>query len=106
MELDEARSHPWASDILNQAAEKDGAAPARKEERKTIQYSQLKLPGVPSLMFVFLVMKHFGRWGKEANKYLQELSQTASHGLGKNNCKEFHTLLTEPLFNNIVAVQH
>ena len=89
VEVDVALSHPWASDTLNQAAEKDGAAAARRGDRKTIKYSYLQLPGAPSLRFVPLVMEHFGRWGEEANKYLQELSQRASDDSGKNNCKEF-----------------
>ena len=36
VELDVALSHPRASDILNQTGEKDGAAAARRDERKTM----------------------------------------------------------------------
>ena len=60
-----------------------------RQTEETIKYSQLKLPGTPSLRFVPLVMKRCGRWGEEANKYLQELSQRATDDSGKNNCKEF-----------------
>ena len=82
MEIDVALLHPWAPDSLNQAAEKDGAAAARREKRKTIKYSQLKLPGAPSLRLVCLVMEHFGHWGEEANRYLQELPVT--EGIGRS----------------------
>ncbi|XP_062498931.1 uncharacterized protein LOC134176271 [Corticium candelabrum] len=75
VELDVALSHPWASDIVSQAAEKDGAAAARREDRKTKKYSELKLAGMSSMRFVPLVMEHFGRWGEEATNYLQELSR-------------------------------
>ncbi|XP_062504332.1 uncharacterized protein LOC134181136 [Corticium candelabrum] len=89
VELDVALSHPWASDIVSQAAEKDGAAAARREDRKTKKYSELKLAGMSSMRFVPLVMEHFGRWGEEATKYLQELSRRSCDDAGNNNCNEF-----------------
>ncbi|XP_062508840.1 uncharacterized protein LOC134185080 [Corticium candelabrum] len=88
-ELDVALSHPWASDILCQAALRDGAAATRREDRKFSKYSQIKLPGMASMKFVPLVMEHFGRWGDEATKYLQELSQRSTDDAGNHNSKAF-----------------
>ena len=41
------------------------------------------------MRFVPLVMEHFGRWGEEATKYLQELSRRSCDDAGNNNCNEF-----------------
>ena len=41
-----------------------------------------------SMRFVPLVMEHFGRWGEEATKYLQELSRRSCDDAGNNNCNE------------------
>ncbi|XP_062503560.1 uncharacterized protein LOC134180430 [Corticium candelabrum] len=89
VELNVALSHPWASSILNQAAEKDQAAAARREERKTIKYSQFKLHGAPPLRFVPLVMEHSVRWGKEVNKHLQKLYRGHQTIQAKTTAREF-----------------
>ena len=41
------------------------------------------------MKFVPLVMEHFGRWGDEATKYLQELSQRSTDDAGNHNSKAF-----------------
>ena len=75
MELDVSLSHPWCVDILPKAAREDGAAAARREEKKVEKYKSKRLPGGVILNFVPLVMEHFGRWGLEAQKFLSYLSQ-------------------------------
>ena len=75
MELDVSLSHPWCVDILPNAAREDGAAAARREEKKVEKYKSKRLPGGVILNFVPLVMEHFGRWGLEAQKFLSYLSQ-------------------------------
>ena len=89
VELDIALSHPWAKDILSQAADKDGAAAMRREDRKRAKYSQLHLPGTSHLSLIPLVFEHFGRWGEAAASYLQKLSERSRDDLGKKNSKEF-----------------
>ena len=61
----------------------------QQSQRGNNKIQSTQLPGTPSLRFVPLVMEHCGRWGKEANKHLQELSQRATDDSGKNYCKEF-----------------
>ena len=62
VELDVSLAHPWCVDILSKATREDGAAAARREEKKVKKYQSKVLPGGLSLNFVPLVMEHFGRW--------------------------------------------
>ena len=47
----------------------EGAAAARRKDRKLARYEKEKHPGVLSVRVVPLVLEHFGRWGKKAETY-------------------------------------
>ena len=82
-------AHPWCVDILSKAAREDGAAAARREEKKVEKYQSKVLPGGLSLNFVPLVMEHFGRWGNEAQTFLSHLSQLCKNINLDNSPQDF-----------------
>ena len=45
---------------------------ARREDRKLARYEEGKHSGGLSVRVVPLVLKHFGRWGKKAETYLDD----------------------------------
>ena len=78
MELDISLAHPWALDALPKAALEDGTAATRRETLKNDKHANKAHPCGTTLNFIPLVMEHFGRWGQEAPKYLNQLSSTAT----------------------------
>ena len=74
VELDVALAHPWSSDIFPTSATTDGAAASRREERKKARYDRERYPGGLSVKVTPLVLEHFGRWGKQGEEYLDQLS--------------------------------
>ena len=71
VELDIPLAHPWALDTLPKAA-------TQREMLKDAKYAKKARPCGTTLNFILLVMKHFGWWGQEAQKYLNNLSSTAT----------------------------
>ena len=61
------------------------AAAARREDRKLARYEKEKHPGGLSVRAVPLVLEHFGRWGKKAETYLDDLSRRSKDDFGKSN---------------------
>ena len=90
VELDIALAHPWSLDIFPTSATMEGAAAARREDRKLARYEKEKHPGGLSVRVVPLVLEHFGRQGKKAETYLDDLSKKRSKDdFGKSNRAEF-----------------
>ena len=85
VELDIALAHPWSSDIFPTSATMERAAAARREDRKLARYEKEKHPGGLSVRAVPLVLEHFGRWGKKAETYLDDLSRRSKDDFGKSN---------------------
>ena len=75
IKLDVSLAHPCCADILSRAAREDGAATVRREERKVEKYQLKILPGGLCVNFMPLVMEHFGRWRRQAQSFLSQLSQ-------------------------------
>ena len=75
VELDISLAHSWSSDIFPTSATIEGAAAARREGRKLARYEKEKHPGGLFVRVVPLVLEHFGRWGKKAETYLDDLSK-------------------------------
>ena len=65
------------------------AAAARREDRKLARYEKQKHPGRLFVRVVPLVLEHFGRWGKKAETYLDDLSKQSKDDFGKSNRAEF-----------------
>ena len=65
MELDVALAHPWAKDILLQAATTGGSAALRRKQITENKYREKRLPGGYSPTVVPLVFEHFGHWWKK-----------------------------------------
>ncbi len=61
-----------------------------REERKRKKYAKLALSGggTTSPTLVLLVFEHFGRWGQEAERYLNTLASRARDCEGKKNDSE------------------
>ena len=89
MELDVALAHPWSSDIFPTSATTDGAAASRREERKKARYDRERYPGGLSVKVTPLVLEHFGRWGKQGEEYLDQLSKRSTDDFGRPNRAEF-----------------
>ena len=89
VELDISLAHPWSSDIFPTSASKDGAAASKREDRKVARYERERYPGGLSVRVVPLVVEHFGRWGKKAEAYLDDLSKRSRDGFGRLNRAEF-----------------
>ena len=62
---------------------------ARREDRKLARYEEGKHSGGLSVRVVPLVLKHFGRWGKKAETYLDDLSKRSNDDFEKSNRPEF-----------------
>ena len=76
LDLDVALTHPWQKDFILHTASEDGFAAAHMENIKRRKYSsnQLHLHGSSSSPdFKPLVFEHFGRWGSDAEVYLNLL---------------------------------
>ena len=65
------------TDTLPKAALEDGTAATRREMLKMTNTPKRHVL-VETLNFIPLVMEHFGRWGQEAQEYLNELLSTAT----------------------------
>ena len=85
VDLDIELAHPWSSDIFPTSATMEGAATVRREDRKLALYEKEKHPGGLSVRVVPLVLEHFGRWGKKAETYLDDLSKRSKDDFGKSN---------------------
>ena len=88
-ELDVSMAHPWALDVVSNAAAVDGAAAYRREELKRSLYRSKSLPGGVAPNFVPLVMEHFGRWGMDAQNFLNQLSLIKKHVNLANSVQNF-----------------
>ena len=63
-------AHPFSKDIVKRASEETGHAAG-----KIVKYqNQITLTG-GAPKFVPLVFEHFGNWGNEVDKFLNELSK-------------------------------
>ena len=82
-------THSWSSDIFSTSATTDGAAACRREERKKARYAKETYPGGMSVQVVPLVMDHFGRWEKQAEAYLDQLSETSGDECGQLDRAKF-----------------
>ena len=66
-----------------------------RENLKRNKYDQQCLPGGEHFRFVPLVLEHFGRWGVQAETYLDELSRRAFDCYGGNARAAFKSLWRE-----------
>ena len=91
IDLDVAFAHPWSSEVLSKSTEEDEFAASAREKRKRKKYAKLALfcGGTTSPTLVSLVFEHFGRWGQEAERYLNTLASRARDCEGKKNHSEF-----------------
>ena len=64
-------------------------AASKREDRKVARYERERYPGGLSVTVVPLVGAHFGRWGKKAEAYLDDLSKRSRDGFGRLNRAEF-----------------
>ena len=90
-DLDISLAHPWRADILSYASWEDGVAALKREEKKIEKYQQEARPGGSAPNLIPLVFEHFGRWGSEAEKFLNKLSKRSRNEEGKLNASEFKT---------------
>ena len=91
IELDISISHPWAGHTLSQSAIEDGVAAAKREQEKIQKYAnELDIWGNPSSC-IPIVFEHFGRWGKQANQFLHQLSLQSVNEDRSPNRHEFKT---------------
>ena len=75
IELDVSLAHPWALDVVSKAAKEEGAAGLKRESLKESLYASRDRPAsLNTTSFVPLVFEHFGRWGLEAQKFLNHLA--------------------------------
>ena len=72
-ELDISLAHPWSKDAVKKAAKENGCAATTREKRKRVKYNQERLPGESCPYFTPVVFEHFGLWGVEAEKLLNNL---------------------------------
>ena len=90
MELDVALTHPWSSDIFPTSATTAATtAASRREERKKATYDRERYPGGLSVKVTPLVLEHFGRWGKQGEEYVDQLSKRSTNDFGRPNRAEF-----------------
>ena len=82
VELDIALAHPWSSNIFPTSDTMEVAAAARREDRKLARYEREKHPGGLSVRVATLLLEHFGRWGKKAETYLDDLSKRSKDEFG------------------------
>ena len=84
-------AHPWAQQILSQAALEDGAAASKRELEKAQKYGgEWNMWGRTSNC-IALVFEHFGRWGQDAVDFLNRLSHQSTDEDGRSNGREFKT---------------
>ena len=82
-----------------------GAATARREDKKLAHYEKEKHPGELSVRVVPLVLEHFGRWGKKAETYLHDLSKRSKDDFGNQTRQSLKTINVKELpFNCNVAM--
>ena len=74
-----------------------GSNAARREDRKLAHYEKEKHPGGLSVRVVPLALKHFGRWGKKAETYLDELSKQSKDDFGNQTDQSLKTIGIEEL---------
>ena len=91
VDLDVSLAHPWCSDIISKAAWQDGAAALRREEKKIEKYQKETRPGGFSPNLIPLVFEHYGRWGTEAEKFLNKISHRSRDEDSKSNTADFKT---------------
>ena len=90
-DLDISLAHPWSSEVISASASTEGAAASRREQKKTEKYSRERLLGKETVTAVPLVLEHFGRWGQQAEMYLQHLSSRSTDAYGTTNASSFKT---------------
>ena len=83
VELDIALAYPRSSNIFPLSATIDGAAASRQEDRKKARYGKETYPGG----MIPLVLEHYGRWGKNAESYLNTLSKRSRGDKDRQKCK-------------------
>ena len=88
VELGIALAHLWSSDIFPTSATMEGAASARREDRKLAHHEKEKHPGGLSVRVVPLVLGHFERLARRQT-YLDDLSKQSKDDFGKSNSAEF-----------------
>ena len=76
-------------DVFPTSATRDGAAASRREDWKVAHYEKERYPGGLAVRVVPLVLEHFGRWGKKAESYLDDLSKQSRDDFGRPNRAEF-----------------
>ena len=60
---------------MKRASRIDGFAASTVEDKKKAKYSEHQLPGGSESKCVPLVLEHFGHWGEEALRFLNQLSR-------------------------------
>ena len=73
--FDISLAHPWSIDNVKRASRIDGFAASAREDKKKAKYSEHQLPGGSESKCVPLVLEHFGRWGEEVLRFLNQLSR-------------------------------
>lgn len=73
------------------ASREEGVAAMKREKKKGVKYQSELLPGGSSPRVIPLVFEQFGRWGKQAVKYLNKLAKSARDDEGRRNEVEFKT---------------
>ena len=69
LDLDISLAHPWSVDNVKRASRIDGFA---REDQNTLNTN---FRGGSESKCVPLVLEHFGRWGEEALRFLDQLSR-------------------------------
>ena len=92
-DLDIAMAHPFSKDIVKTTKEitrGDGSCSRKeREQKKILKYqNQITLTG-GAPKFVPLVFEHFGDWGNEADKFLNDLSKKSVDAEGRSNGHAF-----------------
>ena len=73
-------AHPWC---LDSASREEGVAAMKREEKKEAKYNSKLLPRGSCPLVIPLVFEHFGRWGKQAVRYLNKLAKSARDDEGR-----------------------
>ena len=60
---------------MKRASRIDGFAASAREDKKKAKYSEHQLPGGSESKCVPLVLEHFGHWGEEALRFLNQFSR-------------------------------
>ena len=83
-------AHPLCLDSVK-AASREGVAAIKQEEKKEAKYNSELLPEGSCPLVIPLVFEHFGRWGKQAVRYLNKLAKSARDEEGRRNETDFKT---------------